>query len=89
MATRIDDDIKFVPADHHETLSEFLMFLAVDLEAHPERIQAMDTKFQERLQRLTDGIDLDLEQALQDDDEWTAQEINQHVRGPLIFTRIY
>lgn len=56
-------------SEEDPALGKFLAFLAADLETHPERIKPMDTRLQERLQRLTGGIDVDLEHPLQDDDE--------------------
>lgn len=50
-------------------LGSFLSFLARDIASHPERLQAMDAGFVQRLQSLTGGIEVDLDAALSADDE--------------------
>lgn len=50
-------------------LGQFLGFLAGDMARHPERLQAIDSGFVQRLQALTDGIEVDLDAALSADDE--------------------
>jgi len=50
-------------------LGQFLGFLARDIAEHPERLQAIDTGFMQRLQSLTGGIEVDLDAALSADDE--------------------
>lgn len=50
-------------------LGSFLSFLARDIASHPERLQAMDAGFVQRLQSLTCGIEVDLDAALSADDE--------------------
>ena len=50
-------------------LSAFLTFLAVDITKHPERLKAMDASFVQKLQTLTEGVELDLDCPLTDDDE--------------------
>jgi antitoxin PrlF len=50
-------------------LGQFLGFLARDIAEHPERLQAIDTGFVQRLQSLTGGIEVDLDAALSADDE--------------------
>lgn len=50
-------------------LEHFLNFLAQDIADHPERLQALDADLVERLQSLIGGIELDLDAALQTDDE--------------------
>ncbi|RIK28367.1 MAG: regulator, partial [Chloroflexi bacterium] len=44
-------------------------FLARDIANHPERLQAVDASFVQRLQSLTGGIDVDLDAPLSADDE--------------------
>jgi antitoxin PrlF len=46
-----------------------LNFLVRDINEHPDRIQAMDTGFVQRLQSLTKDIDVDLDAPLLPDDE--------------------
>jgi antitoxin PrlF len=48
-------------------LAQFLGFLAQD--RHPERLQAIDANFVQRLQALTGDVEVDLEASLSADDE--------------------
>lgn len=50
-------------------LGTFLGFLARDIANHPERLQAIDAGFVQRLRSLTGGIDIDLDAPLSADDE--------------------
>lgn len=50
-------------------LGQFLSFLARDMAEHPERLQALDAGFVQRLQSLTTGIEVDLDEPLSADDE--------------------
>ena len=50
-------------------LASFLGFLARDIVSHPERLQAIDASFVQRLQSLTGGVDVDLDATLSADDE--------------------
>ncbi len=50
-------------------LGQFLGFLARDIAIHPERLQAIDAGFVQRLQSLTGGIEVDLDTSLSVDDE--------------------
>jgi antitoxin PrlF len=50
-------------------LGQFLGFLARDIASHPERLQAVDASFAQRLQSLTGGIAVDLDAPLSADDE--------------------
>ena len=50
-------------------LGQFLSFLARDIATHPERLQAIDVIFVQRLQSLTGGIEVDLDAPLSSDDE--------------------
>ena len=50
-------------------LGSFLGFLARDIAKHPERLQAIDASFVQRLQSLTGGIEVDLDADLSADDE--------------------
>ena len=58
-ATEVDDPV----------LGQFLGFLARDIASHPERLQAIDSTFVQRIQSLTDGIEIDLDAPLSADDE--------------------
>jgi antitoxin PrlF len=50
-------------------LGQFLAFLARDMAGHPERLQAVDAAFVQRLQSLVGDVNVDLEAALSADDE--------------------
>jgi len=50
-------------------LGQFLGFLARDIASHPERIQAVDADFVQRLQSLVGGIEVDVDAPLSDADE--------------------
>ena len=50
-------------------LGQFLGFLAADITRHPERLQAVDAGFVQRIQSLVGGVDVDLDAALSADDE--------------------
>jgi len=50
-------------------LGQFLDFLSRDMAEHPERLQALDASFVNRLKSLTAGIELDLDAPLSAGDE--------------------
>lgn len=50
-------------------LGQFLGFLARDIASHPERLQAIDATFVQRLQSLTGGIEVDFDTPLSANDE--------------------
>ncbi len=50
-------------------LGQFLGFLSRDMAEHPNRLQALDASFVQRLQSLTLDIEVDLEAPLSADDE--------------------
>ncbi len=50
-------------------LGHFLGFLARDIASHPERLQAVDAGFVQRLQTLVGSVEVDLDAALPADDE--------------------
>ncbi|MBF6616069.1 MAG: type II toxin-antitoxin system PrlF family antitoxin [Candidimonas sp.] len=56
-------------AENDPVLGQFLGFLARDIASHPERLQAIDPSFVQRLQSLTSGIEVDLDAPLSADDE--------------------
>ena len=62
--TRVD-----APEVDDPGLGQFLGFLARDIASHPERLQAVDSSFVQRLQSLTGGIEVDLDAPLSADDE--------------------
>ncbi len=57
------------PEEDDPVLGSFLGFLARDIASHPERLQAVDSRFVRHLQSLTGGIEVDLETPLSADDE--------------------
>ena len=50
-------------------LGRFLGFLARDIASHPERLEIVDASFVQRLQLLTGGIEVDLDDPLSADGE--------------------
>lgn len=50
-------------------LGQFLGFLARDIASHPERLQAVDSNFVQRIQSLVGSVEVDLDAALPADDE--------------------
>ena len=50
-------------------LGAFLNFLARDIAEHPEHIQAVEGVLMQRIQSLTEGVEVDLDAPLQDDGE--------------------
>lgn len=62
--TRADPEVDADPA-----LEPFLHFLAQDVAAHPERLQALDASLLQRVKALTQGMRLDLNAPLSADDE--------------------
>ena len=50
-------------------LGQFLGFLARDMASHPERLQAVDAGFVQRLQSLVAGVEVDADTVLSADDE--------------------
>lgn len=63
--TRVDA----AEVDDRPVLGQFLGFLARDIASHPERLQAIDAAFVQRLRILTGGIEVDLDAPLSADDE--------------------
>ncbi|MFL9582237.1 type II toxin-antitoxin system PrlF family antitoxin [Stenotrophomonas sp. AB1(2024)] len=61
--TRADEEVD------DPLLGQFLGFLARDIARHPERLQAIDAAFVQRLQSLTGGIEVDLDAPLSADEE--------------------
>lgn len=62
--TRVSDGVAEDPV-----LGRFLGFLAYDIAAHPERLQAVDEPFVKRVKSLVTGVEVDLDAPLSEDDE--------------------
>ena len=56
------------PEDDDPALMPFLELLAQDLAAHPERVQALDAAFVNRLKSLVADVDVDLDAPLPDEE---------------------
>ncbi|EYU15459.1 type II toxin-antitoxin system PrlF family antitoxin [Photorhabdus aegyptia] len=50
-------------------MESFLNFLVKDIQKHPEKVRQLDEQLINRAKSLTDGIDIDLNNLLFDDDE--------------------
>ena len=57
------------PPDDDPALAPFLALLEQDIAGHPERLQPIGVELVQRLQDLVGGIEVDLDEALPDDDE--------------------
>ncbi len=55
--------------DEDPLLGQFLDFLARDLAAHPQRLQAVDAGLARRIRSLVGGVEVDLDAPLSADDE--------------------
>ncbi len=55
--------------DDDPVLGQFLAFLSRDLADHPERLQAIDAEFVQRIQSLVGPVDVDFDGTLSPDDE--------------------
>ncbi len=69
---RPDGDVVLTRVDGPDTsdpaLAPFLSLLAADIALHPNRLQSLGAEFAERVGRLVDGIDVDLDSALSEGD---------------------
>lgn len=50
-------------------LSEFLSFVARDMQAHPERLKPLSASMRESVDALVEGVEIDLDAPLLDEDE--------------------
>lgn len=50
-------------------LNAFLSFLGDDIQNHPERVQALNTPMKSKVDSLIEGVELDLDAPLFDEDE--------------------
>jgi antitoxin PrlF len=56
------------PAEEDPALTPFLALLEQDIASHPERLQPISTDLVQRLQDLVGAIEVDLDEALPDDE---------------------
>ena len=56
------------PCEEDPALAPFLALLEQDIASHPARLQSIDTDLVQRLQDLVGGIEVDLEEALPEDE---------------------
>ena len=50
-------------------LGEFLSFIARDVKAHPERLETLSASMRESVDALVEGVEIDLDAPLLDEDE--------------------
>lgn len=50
-------------------LGEFLSFMARDMQAHPERLEPLSASMRESVDTLIEGVEIDLDAPLLDEDE--------------------
>ena len=55
--------------DSDPVLGEFLSFLANDMQQHPEKIQSLTASMRNSVEALVDGIDIDLDAPLSEEDD--------------------
>ena len=56
------------PCEEDPALAPFLALLEQDIASHPDRLQSIGTDLVQRLQDLVGGIEVDLDEALPDDE---------------------
>lgn len=56
-------------AETDPVLDQFLSFLAVDMQKHPEKLQPLSASMRQSLASLVAGVEVDLDAALSDEDE--------------------
>lgn len=57
------------PSEDDPALDSFLAFLGNDIERHPENIQALSPAMQASIQSLVEGVEIDLNAPLDEDDD--------------------
>ena len=57
------------PSEDDPALNSFLAFLGNDIEQHPENIQALSPAMQASIQSLVEGVEIDLNAPLDEDDD--------------------
>lgn len=56
-------------SDSDPALNAFLELLGNDLQAHPENIQALSADMKQKVDKLIQGVDIDLDSPLNDEDD--------------------
>jgi len=56
-------------SDGDPVLGEFLSFLASDMQQHPEKLKRLTASMRHSVEVLVDGVDIDLDAPLLDEDE--------------------
>lgn len=71
-AIQSDGSVVISRAESQESdpvLGEFLSFIARDMKAHPERLEPLSASMRESVDALVEGIEIDLDAPLMDEDE--------------------
>lgn len=55
--------------ENDPVLGEFLSFIARDIQAHPERLEPLSASMRESVDALVQGVEIDLDAPLLDEDE--------------------
>lgn len=55
--------------ENDPVLGEFLSFIARDMKAHPERLEPLSASMRESVDALVEGVEIDLDAPLLDEDE--------------------
>ncbi|HET7231478.1 MAG TPA: type II toxin-antitoxin system PrlF family antitoxin [Longimicrobium sp.] len=53
------------PVDSHPTVLAFLDFLEREMERHPERLIPLTSELMERMMKVAEGIEVDLDEAIE------------------------
>lgn len=57
------------PQESDPVLSEFLSFVARDMQAHPEKLEPLSASLRKSVDALVQGVEIDLDAPLLDEDE--------------------
>lgn len=71
-AIQSDGSVVITRAESHKddpVLSEFLSFIANDMQAHPERLEPLSPSMRDSVDSLVQGVEIDLDVQLLDEDE--------------------
>jgi antitoxin PrlF len=63
------DKIKYVIQSDDPVLEQFLSFLALDMQQHPEKLQPLTSSMQQSVASLVANVDIDLDEPLSAEDE--------------------